>query len=245
LRVLEVLPQLPAPGYSLADGFGAVGLCLYIGSYLALQLGIVRGDGYLYAVLNLLAATFVLISLMEMFNLYAALSEVAWIAISLIGIARLYIVHRFLSLTPEERAAAHALVPGLAKDRARRLLRTGAWVDLPAGEVLATEGEPVGALVFIAEGRCRIVHRGVRVAEIGPGGMIGEMTYQTGAPATATVVAGTPVRVLRLEAQPLRAFLSKNEDVAEALERAVAGDLRRKLAETTRALAGDAPTAPG
>jgi CRP-like cAMP-binding protein len=241
--VVEVLPQLPAPGYTLADGFGTVGLLLYIGSYLALQLGMLRGDGYLYPLLNLLAASFVLISLLEIFNLYAALSEVAWIVISLIGIVRLYIVHRFLSLTPDEWAAARAMVPGLPKDRARRLLRTGRWVDLPAGEVLATEGEPVGALVFIAEGRCRIVHRGIRVAEIGPGGMIGEMTYRTGAPATATVLAGTPVRILRLEAQPLRAFLSRNEDVAEALERAVAGDLRRKLAETTRALAGDPPPA--
>jgi CRP-like cAMP-binding protein len=245
LRVFDGLPQLPAPGYTLADGFGTIGLLLYIGSYLALQLGMLRGDGYLFPLLNLLAALFVLISLLEMFNLYAALSEIAWIAISLIGIARLYIVHRYLGLTPEEWAAARAMVPSLPKDRARRLLRTGAWVDLPAGEVLATEGHPVGALLFIAEGRCRIVHRGVRVAEIGPGGMIGEMTYRTGAPATATVVAGTPVRVLRLEAQPLRAFLSRNEDIAEALERAVAGDLRRKLAETTRALAGDTPPRMG
>jgi hypothetical protein len=172
--VLEVQTLWPGPGYTLGDVSGVVGLVLYIGSYLALQLGLIRGDGYLYAVLNLFAALFALLSLLEMFNLYAALAEVAWIVISLIGIARLYIVHRFLSLTPDERAAAAALVPGLPKDRARRLLRTGTWVELPAGEVIATEGEPVGALVYIAEGRCRIIHRGVRVAEIGAGGLIGD-----------------------------------------------------------------------
>lgn len=227
------------------DALGALGLALYIGSYLALQLGFIRGDGYAYATLNLLAAAAVLGSLLEAFNLYAALGEIAWIAISLVGIVRLYVVRRFLRLTPEETAVARTLVPGLPRDRARRLLRLGDWRTLAPGETLAEQGAPVGALMVVTEGSCRIVHDGSAVAVVGPGAVIGEITLATGGPATATVAAATPVRLLRLERGRLLAFLRRNEDVEHALERAMADDMRRKLAETTRALAlGRADPAP-
>ena len=227
------MTNLPEP---MADAFGILGVAVYVVSYFALQAGFLRGNGYAYPALNLLAAVAILASLSNDFNLFAASIQAIWIAISVVGIARLWAVRRFLTLSDDDRGAALALVPGLAKDRARKFLRLGRWIDCAPGAVLADEGTAVGSLSYIAEGRCRIDHRGVPVAAIGPGGMIGEMTYQTGAPATATVVAATPVRVLRIEAGMLRDFLERNEDVAEALERAVAGDLRYKLAATTRAL---------
>jgi hypothetical protein len=227
------MTSLPEP---MADAFGALGVALYVVSYFALQAGFLRGNGYAYPAMNLLAAAAVLASLSNDFNLFAASIQAIWIAVSVVGIARLWAVRHFLTLDDAERGAALALVPGLAKNRARQFLHLGRWIDVAPGAVLATEGTQVGALGYVAEGRCRIDHRGVPVAAIGPGGMIGEMTYQTGAPATATVIAATPVRLLRIESGTLRDYLTRNEDVAEALERAVAGDLRRKLEATTRAM---------
>lgn len=234
---------LPGPGaeaiygWSAADAVGALGLALYIGSFLALQLGLIRGVGYLYAFLNLLAASCVLVSLLEHFNLFAAIIQSAWILISIIGIARLYLVHRYLSLTGDERAAAHRLVPRLPKDRVRKLLAQGAWTDAVPGHVLATEGRPVENLVFVAEGVCRIEVGGVTVATVGPGGIIGEMTYLTGQPATATVIVETPARLLAFDRRRLGAFLDRHEDIGAELEQGIAGDLRGKLAATSRALA--------
>jgi hypothetical protein len=233
--------SVPAPTASLfasgaPDVLGLIGLALYLGSYLALQLGLIRGDGYAYPILNLLAAAGILASLLEAFNLYAAVGEIAWIAISVVGILRLYLVRR-LRLTKEEAAAVAVLAPGLARDRARRLLRLGTWVDADPGRVLAVEGRPVEALTFVAGGRCAIEVGGVPVAAIGTGGVVGEMTVLTGAPATATVVVEVPGRLLVIEAQALRSFLARNGDIQLELERTFAGDLRRKLALTTRALA--------
>jgi hypothetical protein len=53
------------------DGVGALGVVLYIGSYAAMQLGFVRGQSYIYAILNAAAAC-VLMSLSDQFNLSAA-----------------------------------------------------------------------------------------------------------------------------------------------------------------------------
>lgn len=60
-------------GLSLFDWAGFVGLAAYLGSYAALQLGFLNGQGYPYALLNTLAAACVLLSLIEAFNLSSAL----------------------------------------------------------------------------------------------------------------------------------------------------------------------------
>ncbi len=233
---LGFLNAVPAGATSV---LGVLALVLYIGGYLALQLGLIRGDGWQFPAINLVAALMMISSLLRQFNPYSMAMEAAWVAISLVGLVRLYVVHKYFRFTDEEQAAAQRLVPGLAKDRARKLLSRGAWSDVGAGRVLTREGEPVTHLVYLAEGMCRIELDGATVAILGPGVLVGEMTYHTGQPATATVVVDAPARILAFERDGLDAFLQRNDDIRVALEQSVAGDLRRKLADTTRTLALD------
>ena len=67
---------------------GAVGFAFFILGYFLLQIGQIRGNGHVYRWLNLLAATFVLMSLLQDFHLELALILISWIAISLVGILR-------------------------------------------------------------------------------------------------------------------------------------------------------------
>ena len=233
---LGVLNALPAGATSV---LGVLALVLYIGGYLALQLGLIRGDGWQFPAINLVAAFMMISSLLRQFNPYSLTMEVAWVVISIVGLVRLYIIHKYFHFTDEEQAAAQRLVPGLAKDRARKLLSRGTWSDAAPGEVLTREGGPVTHLVYLAEGMCRIEIDGATVAILGPGVLIGEMTYHTGQPATATVVVDAPARILAFERNGLEGFLQRNDDIRVTLEQSVAGDLRRKLADTTRILAMD------
>ncbi len=68
---------------------GIAGVAFYLASYFALQMGLVRGDGFLYPGLNVVAAALVLFDLGHSFNLPSALIQVSRIAISTIDIARL------------------------------------------------------------------------------------------------------------------------------------------------------------
>ena len=72
---------------------------------------------------------------------------------------------------------------------------------------------------------CRIEIDGAMVAILGPGVLIGEMTYHTGEPATATVVVDAPARILAFERTGLEGFLQRNDDIRVTLEQSVAGDL--------------------
>jgi CRP-like cAMP-binding protein len=215
---------------------GYMGAIFYVGTYLLLQLGVIRGDGYLYPLLNLIASGSVLISLAAHFNPFSAFIETSWVTISVMGIARHWYVMNYLTLSEEEGQVAAVLTPGLKKDRAKRLLRLGRFVDAPPETHIATEGEVLKDLSLVVDGHCRIERGGQTVAILRQGALVGELTYATGAPATASVVVAEPSRLFQIDCAQLRAFLVKNEDIAAALEGSITGDLRRKLHETTRRL---------
>jgi len=69
---------------------GVAGFVFYMLSYTLLQLGKISGQCYTYTLLNILAASLVLVSLIHQFNLASALIQVSWIAISIVGIIRIW-----------------------------------------------------------------------------------------------------------------------------------------------------------
>lgn len=67
---------------------GVLGFLAYISGFAALQLQFINGSGFKYTMINIIAASLVLISLIADFNLASALIQVSWICIGLIGLAK-------------------------------------------------------------------------------------------------------------------------------------------------------------
>lgn len=216
-------------GFDFFNAIGIAGVGLYLGSYAALQAGLIRGQGYLYASINLAAASCVLVSLVQNFNLSSALIQISWIVISVIGMVRLYLVYRKLKFSNEEIAMLEAVLPDMAKEHARALLNLGFWATGEQGLVLTDEHEPVTHLVYLAEGEASVVSGGRMVALINRASFIGEITCMTGEPASGTVALTRPSLYFAIEAGMLRSFLNANRDVRDVLEMAFAKQLRHKL----------------
>ena len=89
-------------------------------------------------------------------------------------------------LNAEERLFQEKVVPGLSAGQTRQLLTAGRWRDVVAGTTLTRAGETVTELCFVTRGQVDIVVDRRRVAEVGPGSLIGEIGMSTGEPATAT-----------------------------------------------------------
>ncbi|MBI1416211.1 MAG: cyclic nucleotide-binding domain-containing protein [Limimaricola sp.] len=208
---------------------GLLGVVLYIGSYAALQFGLVRGNGFTYATANLLAAALVLVSLVGAFNLSSAIIQTVWIVISLTGILRMVILERTTRLTPEEQAFIASKFPGMARPAARRFLDAGGWFEAAAGTDLATEGQSLGALIYLAQGEADVSLRGRRIGACGPGNFIGEMTCFSGGEATATIGLLTPARYFMIRSEALQKLCQRDAELRHAIEHAVAGDTRTKL----------------
>ncbi len=96
--------------------------------------------------------------------------------------------------TALERQLSVELMHGAAKPKVRRL---------KAGDVLVRQGEPGADIFLLLDGVIRVEHDGERLAEYGPGAMLGERAHLEGGTRTSTLVAVTACRVASVDAAHL------------------------------------------
>lgn len=154
---------------------------------------------------------------------------------SLVNIIQLLIIafeNRRGRFTREEELFIASCLQGLERAQSRRLVRLGAWTEVSDETVLITENTCPQFLKFIVEGSARIEHNNNILGLVGKGDFLGEMSYLTGKPASATVVTNTKVRYLGFDGAKLRDHLTKNPDVRHALESSFNRNLVEKLVKT-------------
>lgn len=98
--------------------------------------------------------------------------------------------------------------------------------ELAAGAVLTRQGQKGGLAYVIAEGQAEVVRGNRRLATLGPGDVVGELSLIDGEPRSATVRAVTPLEVLEISAKDLDRLLRKSSGVRRRLLEALAGRLR-------------------
>jgi CRP-like cAMP-binding protein len=86
----------------------------------------------------------------------------------------------------------------LSDGEANRLAAFANETSLAEGQILMKEGDYSTELIGIEEGTAEVERGGRKVAELGPGDLIGEMGLLSREPRNATVVATSPMRVFKL-----------------------------------------------
>jgi len=93
--------------------------------------------------------------------------------------------------TALERTLSVQLMHGSAKP----------WISqLDAGAELVRQGEPGSEIYLVLDGVMGVEHNGTRLAEYGPGAVLGERAHLEGGVRTSTLVAVTPCRVASVDA---------------------------------------------
>jgi CRP-like cAMP-binding protein len=132
-------------------------------------------------------------------------------------------------LSKDEQLFHREAVPMLTDSQARMLLTAGHWTKLVAGDELTRQGDAASDLYFIAAGKVDILVDGKKVAECGPGDLVGEIGISTGQAAMATAICATPARCLVFESERLYRLLDGRTELLVAVETAVQSSLREKL----------------
>ena len=221
---------------------GLIGVALYLGSYVLLQLGVISGSGNVYTLMNLAAACFVLASLMQAFNLSSAIIQIAWIVISVVGLGRRAILNAMVRFSDDDTQFLTTVFPEMPKPMARRFLDRGNWVVLSPGTVITEEGTPVANLHYLMDGQAKVVSGGQEVATLN-GGLIGEMNVRDGGPASATVTIAAPSRAFVISRNALNTLAKADADFRVLLENGMSTDIRRKLAAANARMAQSGATA--
>lgn|SRR5512134_2045746 len=132
-----------------------------------------------------------------------------------------------LKRTRRQTAAVLAGVPMFAELSKRYLRRLAADTDelsFAPREAVVREGERGETLFVVLEGEGKVVRGGKKVGSVVPGDFFGELAAIDGAPRSASVVAVTPLRVLRLFRRHLLALL---EDEPQVTLKLLDGIVRR------------------
>ena len=106
------------------------------------------------------------------------------------------------------------LFADLPKRALQRLANEADELSFEPGARLVEEGLLGETLFVVIQGRGKVVRRDRRVGSVVPGDFFGELSTIDGGPRTATVVAETPMRVLRLFRATLRKILKDDPDLA-------------------------------
>jgi voltage-gated potassium channel len=99
---------------------------------------------------------------------------------------------------------------------------------LHSGAAVVREGQPGDSMFFIAEGEVE-VRAAAGPVRLGPGDFFGEMALVRGGVRNATVVAASPVRLLRLDVVDFRDLAGRHPDLLAEIE---AASLRRESVES-------------
>jgi CRP-like cAMP-binding protein len=85
------------------------------------------------------------------------------------------------------------------------------------GAKLLKEQDSDNGLFMVVAGKVKIEIRGIGMGDAGPGSILGEMSFLTGYPRTATVVAESQVTVLWFYRRPLKSIMKRFPDLKNGL----------------------------
>jgi Cyclic nucleotide-binding domain len=137
--------------------------------------------------------------------------------------------HRF---GEEQSHFVESMPAGVERRPIKRLLELADLKRFAPGDTLTITGQPVTDLSYIADGIVKI-ERGDRVlAILGPGDYVGELSFLSGDPATATAVVVKPTRVLAFDQKRLRASIDADDELRRTLESSLNRNLAGKLVRT-------------
>ena len=93
--------------------------------------------------------------------------------------------------------------PNLSEHERYTLMQAADFSTYRAGETVVTEGDLVESLMIVAVGMLRVTHNldgrlSEFVGPLGPGAVVGEMSFVDGKPASATLIADGDTEVLSI-----------------------------------------------
>ncbi len=152
-----------------------------------------------------------------------------FILVNLAWLVRLTVVERRVRFSADEQGLYDLLFRSFSRLDFRMLLGLGRWRDASVGHVLATEGQPIDEVAILVHGVADVATGGRRIARLGRGQLVGEMSFVAGGPASATVTVVEPTRMLSWNKEDLRRLRMRRPSLRFALDAVIGADLSRKL----------------
>ena len=170
--------------------------------------------------------------------------EFIFAGVNAVQLAIVLLAGRRRRSTEDEKFLIDTVMPTLEPNLRGRVLKLARWQTREPGETLMQEGQAAPELVFIARGAASIESAGSLVGVCGPGDFLGEMSFLTGRPASATVRVTNEIRCCVFDPGVLKVMTAKNPGIRQALENSFNRNLVGKLERMNAANRDEKPPIP-
>jgi CRP/FNR family transcriptional regulator, cyclic AMP receptor protein len=118
------------------------------------------------------------------------------------------------------------LFAGCTRKELERLAGAGDEIDVSAGTVLADQGQTGREAFVVLRGSVSVRRNGRKVATLGPGAIVGELSLLDHGPRTATVTCDTDARLFVISQRHFLAVLDDVPTIGHKLMAALASRIR-------------------
>lgn len=131
----------------------------------------------------------------------------------------------------EERYLQTTAFRNLPHNVFKQLMDIAEWKNVAKGEVIVEENQEVDRLMLIYDGAATVHLNDKIITYLRENSFVGEMSFLTGNPASATVRAALPTRCITWRKNELYDLMSKETELKTGLQTLFSHDLAEKLSK--------------
>lgn len=128
--------------------------------------------------------------------------------------------------TKMEHLAAVPLFDGVTKKELEKIAKAGDEIMMSAGTVIVDQGQTGREAFVVLDGTVTVKRNNRKVASLGPGDIVGELSLLDHGPRTATAVCETDCELLVLDQRHFRGVLEQVPTLASKILASLAGRIR-------------------
>lgn len=179
----------------------------------------------------------------ELYNI--VLWNLFFLAVNVVQLTILILERRPVRFSEEEQAVREEVFASLEDQDVRRLLDLAEWRNAGPGDLLVEADQPLDDLILVSGGTALVKVDDRVVGQVKKDYFVGEMSYLTGAPASARVEVTLPCRYLRWSQSGLEEYLKDRAALRYGFLGVLGLDLTRKIrkADGLQTTAGTVPLA--
>lgn len=148
-----------------------------------------------------------------------------FIALNLYHIAVLIYEKRPIKMAPKDKELYETMFRGLSPVEYLKISKVAEWQKFSKGERMIRQGTLVSDLILIYNGQVEVEVENKVVAELRDGQFVGEMSFLTGKPATATCKVSRDSECLVWKQQEFKDLLKRNPSLYYTMQSLLSNQL--------------------
>jgi len=185
----------------------------------------------------------VVASLFSILYNYTIPAEPMWLAINwnivfvLVNVYHIAVIiyeKRPIKMKPKDKELYDALFKDLSPVEYLKVTKIAKWKKFKSGASLIEEGVDVKRLILIYNGTIDVAVKGKKVAELRDGQFVGEMSFLTERPATATCIAKHDCECLVWSQTEFKSLLKRNPSLYFSIQSLLSAQVSDALINTSK-----------